>query len=152
MAPSPQPADSTAGAAARRSGAGHVHEPSAAEKQPPILVCAAAWLVPGAGHLLVGRSRKAVIFFIALTSMYALGLGFGGRIFPLEWQDPLVLLSALAQWSVGLPRLAALVGGFGQGDVVSVNYEYANTFLIVSGLLNMLVILDAYDVATGRKR
>jgi hypothetical protein len=35
--------------------------------------------------------------------------------------------------------------------VTSVTFEYANTFLIVSGLLNLLVILDAYDVAVGRK-
>jgi hypothetical protein len=32
-----------------------------------------------------------------------------------------------------------------------VTWEYGNTFLIVSGLLNFLVILDAYDIAMGRK-
>ena len=30
-------------------------------------------------------------------------------------------------------------------------FEYGNAFLIVSGLLNMLVALDAYDVRLGRK-
>src|SRR3954451_9998140 len=98
MASSPQPVDPAAGSTARRP-AGHVHEPSDVEKQNPVLVCVAAWLVPGAGHLIVGRGRKALIFFVALTAMYIIGLGFGGRIFPLEWQDPLVLLSAIAQWS-----------------------------------------------------
>jgi hypothetical protein len=39
----------------------------------------------------------------------------------------------------------------GQGVVTAATYEYGNTFLIVSGLLNMLVVIDAYDVRRGRK-
>ena len=39
----------------------------------------------------------------------------------------------------------------GTGTVVEASYEYGNTFLIVAGLLNMLVMIDAYDVALGRK-
>ena len=41
--------------------------------------------------------------------------------------------------------------GLGAGDVRAVGYEYGNAFLIVSGLLNMLVVIDAYDIAVGRK-
>jgi len=41
--------------------------------------------------------------------------------------------------------------GFGAGDVRAVTYEYGNAFLIVAGLLNLLVVIDAYDVALGRK-
>ena len=124
---------------------------SATDARSPVLTCAVAWLVPGAGHFLAGDGRKAVILFIVLTSMYAIGLSLGGRLFPFQWSEPLVFLSALAEWALGLPRLAALVGNFGQGDVVGATYEYGNTFLIVGGLLNALVVLDAYDVATGRK-
>ena len=51
----------------------------------------------------------------------------------------------------GLPYFLAGVLGFGQGDVRAVTYEYGNTFVIVAGLLNMLVVIDAYDVAVGRK-
>ena len=40
---------------------------------------------------------------------------------------------------------------FGQGIVTAASYEYGNTFLIVAGLLNMLVAIDAYDVRLGRK-
>jgi hypothetical protein len=32
-----------------------------------------------------------------------------------------------------------------------VTYEYGNTFLIVAGLLNLLVVCDAWDFVTGRK-
>ena len=33
----------------------------------------------------------------------------------------------------------------------AVTYEYGNCFLIVAGLLNTLVVLDAFDIAVGRK-
>jgi hypothetical protein len=95
--------------------------------------------------------RKAAIFFVVLTAMYVIGLALGGRLFPLQAAEPLVFLSALAEWALGLPRLTALVGGFGAGDVVAATYDYGNTFLIVAGLLNALIVLDAYDIAIGRK-
>ena len=41
--------------------------------------------------------------------------------------------------------------GLGKGVVTAASYEYGNKFLIVSGLLNTLVVIDAYDVALGRK-
>jgi hypothetical protein len=111
----------------------------------------AAWLVPGAGHLLQGQPRKALVFALALFLMFALGLAFGGRLFPVQLGEPLVFLAALAEWAVLLPRLAASVAGWGRGDVVAITYEYGNAFLIAGGLLNLLVLLDAVDLAAGRK-
>ena len=111
----------------------------------------AAWLVPGAGHLLHGRVGKAAWFFVLLSLMFAIGLAFSGRLFPFQMAEPLVFLAALAEWTLGAPRLVALVAGAGAGEVTEVTYEYGNTFLIVSGLLNALVILDAADRAAGRK-
>ena len=84
--------------------------------------------------------------------MFALGVAFDGRIFPLQISDPLVFLAAVAQWVLGLPRLAAGLAGWGHGDVTAVTYEYGNTFLITGGLLNALVVLDAYDRAGARAR
>jgi hypothetical protein len=115
-------------------------------------ICAAAWLVPGAGHFLVGQTQKAVVFFVVLITMVAVGLTCGGRLFPFQLAEPLVFLAAIAQWLVLLPRVLASMAGLGQGDIVAAAYEYGNTFLIVAGLLNALVILDVFDRATGRKR
>ena len=100
---------------------------------------------------MLGWNRKALIFLAVLMTMYVFGLALGGRLFPMQTSEPLVFLSALAEWALGLPRLAALIGGFGRGDVVAIGYESGNTFLIVSGLLNALVVLDAYDLAVGRR-
>ena len=108
--------------------------------------------VPGAGHFLTGQTRKAIVFFVVLLFMFAVGLGFGGELFPLRIDDPLVFLAALAQWGMLVPRFLALIVSAGRGQVTDVSYEYGNTFLIVCGLLNVLVVLNAMDLARGVKR
>lgn len=113
--------------------------------------CLAAWLVPGAGHVLQGQAGKALVFAGALLPMYAIGLYLGGRLFPFEGSEPLVLLAGAAQWMFGAARVVAGLAGAGAGDVVAVSYEYGNTFLIAAGLLNALVVFDASDLARGRK-
>ena len=115
------------------------------------MLCLAAWAIPGGGHLWLGRRAKGVVLVIALPLMFAIGLAIHGRLFPFELSDPLVGLSALADLGIGMPYLLASQLGYGGGDVRAVGYEYGNTFLIVAGLLNLLVVVDAYDVALGRK-
>jgi hypothetical protein len=115
------------------------------------IVCLAAWLVPGAGHLWLGRRGKGLVFLIALPVMFGLGLFLGGRLFPFVWSEPLVGLAAVADLGVGLWYVAARLAGQGAGRVIAVTYEYGNTYLIVAGLLNFLVMLDVFDIALGRK-
>ena len=83
--------------------------------------------------------------------MFAIGLAIKGRLFPFIVSEPLVGLAAIANLGLGIPYFIAKVLGLGQGVVTAASYEYGNTFLIVSGLLNMLVAIDAYDVRLGRK-
>ena len=66
---------------------------------------------------------------------------------------PVADLAATEEWFVahGLPYFVAKLLGHGSGRVVAITYEYGNAFAIVAGLLNMLVVLDAYDIAEGRK-
>jgi hypothetical protein len=116
-----------------------------------VLLCLASWAIPGAGHLWLGRRNKGLIFLIALPLMFGIGLAIRGRLFPFDLSDPLVALAALADLGVGLPYFVGSAMGFGVGDVRAVTYEYGNAFLIVAGLLNLLVVIDAYDVALGRK-
>jgi hypothetical protein len=115
-----------------------------------VLLCLAAWAIPGAGHLWLGRC-KGLVFLVALPLMFAIGLAIQGRLFPFDLSEPLVGLAALADLGIGLVYLAAGALGYGGGEVRAVTYEYGNAFLIVAGLLNLLVIIDAYDIALGRK-
>ena len=116
-----------------------------------VLLCLAAWAVPGAGHLWLGRRSKGLIFLVALPLMFALGLALKGRLFPFDMSEWLVGLAAVADVGIGIPYFIAGALGYGAGEVRAVTYEYGNAFLIVAGLLNLLVVIDAYDVAVGRK-
>ncbi len=116
----------------------------------PYLVCALAWAIPGAAHLWLGR-RKGLVFMVIIPAMFVLGLVLEGRIFPVDFSQPLVALASLADIGIGLPYFVARMLGAGAGRVIAVTYEYGNTFLIVAGLLNTLVVIDSYDIAVGRK-
>ena len=123
----------------------------ASEPGTLVLLCAAAWAIPGAGHFWLGRVQKGLVFFVALLTMFGLGLALKGRLFPFELSEPLVALAAFANAGLGLPWIIGRSLGLGAGVVTAVTYEYGNCFLIVAGLLNFLVILDAFDIAVGRK-
>ena len=116
-----------------------------------MLVCAAAWAIPGAAHLWLRQWFKGLVFLIVLPLMFAIGIALQGRLFPFHPAEPLVALAAAADLAIGVPYFVARALGYGGGQATAVTYEHANTFLIVAGLLNLLVVLDARDVALGRK-
>ena len=126
--------------------------PNAASPAKPLwLVYLLGWLVPGGGHLWLGRWSKGLVFLIALPAMFVIGLALEGRLFPFEPSEPLVALAAIANVGSGLPYFIARALDFGAGRAVAVTYDYGNAFLITAGLLNALVVIDAHDIALGRK-
>tara|TARA_Y100000780_G_C13689447_1_gene418926 strand:- start:319 stop:735 length:417 start_codon:yes stop_codon:yes gene_type:complete len=115
------------------------------------LICLVAWAVPGAGHLWQGRIRQGLVFIVTLPLMFVTGLWLEGRIFLFDVSEPLVALAAVADFGIGLLYVLGRVMDLGSGNAVAATYEYGNSFLIVAGLLNALVVVDAYDVSLGRK-
>ena len=83
--------------------------------------------------------------------MFAIGLLLEGSLYPFDLTQPLAMLAAVADLGIGAPYVAARALGLGDGRVVASTYEHGNAFLVVAGLLNALVVLDAYDIALGRK-
>lgn len=125
----------------------------AADSARVVPACLFAWLLPGAGHLYLGRRGKGLVFLGAIGALFLLGVAMDSRLqLYLGFEDPLALLFSLAQMAMGVPYFAARALGFEAGNVTSVTYEYGNTFTAVAGLLNILVILDALDTARGHKR
>jgi len=113
--------------------------------------CISAWLVPGLGHVMLRRPYRGAIFFSVVMSLFAAGLALGGELFPFDRSELLTLLAAFAEVGVGLPYFIVDILGLGRGEVTAVTYEYGYTFLIVAGLMNMLIVLDVFDIAVGRK-
>ena len=85
----------------------------AASPRTAYLIGAAAWFVPGIGHLWLGRRQKGLTFLVALPLMFAFGLWLEGRLFPFELQQPLVALAAVADLGIGLPYFVARAMGAG---------------------------------------
>jgi hypothetical protein len=117
------------------------------------LLCLVAWIVPGAGHLWQRQMLKGLVFLAILPLMFALGLLLDGTLFGLQplTQSLLTTGAAVAERCIGLPWMVAAILGKGTGNIVSPTYEYGWVFMVVAGLLNCLVVLDARDVALGRK-
>ena len=112
------------------------------------------WLLPGAGHFFLRRTGKGLLFLGAIGALFVMGVAMDARLqMYIGFDDPLAFLRSLAQMALGAPYFAARALGFGFDVelVKSVTHEYGNTFTEVGGLLNILVILDAYDIAMGRK-
>jgi hypothetical protein len=117
-----------------------------------------AWLLPGGGHILQGRRERGVLLGGAVCLMFACGLLFGGHLFALGGGGEdgssklLQLLPAIANVGMGLLYGVSWIfnAGFAE-EAQRATFEYGNTFLLVAGLLNYLVMLDAFDIGTGRK-
>jgi hypothetical protein len=132
------------------------HDKNAATPARAWLVGLAAWAVPGAGHLLLGRWVRGLVLGGAVWAMFVIGFLFSGHLFaPGGEHGAAALMSVppmIADIGCGLLYVFCWVTGTGfVENARSVTYEYGNTFLMVAGLLNYLLALDAFDIAAGRK-
>ena len=117
-----------------------------------LAICSGGWLVPGLSHVVLGRWIRGLIFAACVLLMFVLGIAMRGKLFDLEFEQPLHIFAFLANVGVGLPYLIAEKLELGIGTMTSTSYDYGTTYLWVSGLLNYLIVLDAFDIAQGRKR
>lgn len=114
----------------------------------------ATLLLPGFGHWTLGRRGRALAFFAIVTATFALGLALHGALFPFHAPNWLYRLGAVAQVGLGLPYVLGRLLNWGQleaKEVADVMFGYGNTFLVTAGLMNMLLMMDVYDIAVGRK-
>lgn len=120
----------------------------------------AGWFVPGAGHFLQGRWVRGLIISAAVYGMFVIGLVFGGHLFGLGGTEEgfarlLQVPPTIANLGTGILYVLCWLTdtGFSDGAEYArrATFEYGNTFLLVAGLLNYLAMLDAFDIAAGRK-
>lgn len=121
------------------------------------LIGVSAWAVPGLGHFLQKRWARGLLLGGAVWAMFVGGVVIGGHLFKMGGADQglsglLQLLPMSANFGAGLLYVFCWVTNTGFAEQAQrVTYEYGNTFLLVAGLLNYLAILDAFDIAAGRK-
>jgi len=114
--------------------------------------CVAGYFIPGLGHALLRKWDRAIVFFGCISIMFVTGLLLDGRLFNPEFGDLFSVLKFSADAGSGLLYWFSWMQGFGAGEPTAYTYDYANIFIYVAGLLNMLVIVDVFDIAMGRKK
>jgi len=130
------------------------------EPMPPLQVwvppVAVGWLVPGGGHFLLGRRGRAALLAVSVTCMFLAGLMMRGAMFQPQSGDLLTILincgGFLGDVASGILYLATIWLGYAQPDVAGHVHDYGTKFLVTAGLLNVLAMVDAYEIAAGRKR
>lgn len=121
----------------------------------PWIAGIAGLLMPGAGHVVAKCRGRAAVYAICTLGLFFFGVVYGARLqFHIGFDDPLAVVRSTAQVVVGLPYFVARFMGFGQDAMLITRntFEYGSTFTEVAGLLNILVALDAFDIAAGRKK
>lgn len=116
-----------------------------------IIACVCAWLVPGGGHLYLRKWGRGLIFLGIVLLLFSLGIWMDGNLFSLQ-AGFFGVLRFFADVSMGLPYIIGKAVGIGHGKVTDFGYEYGNTYLYTAGLINMLLVVDSFDIALGRKK
>ena len=121
-------------------------------KARTVIAIILAYLVPGAGHLYLGRRGRAVAFFAIVVIMFLIGISIDGELYTLARANgsALRILAALGTAGAGVMYFGALMAGV-HGDITSITYEHGTAFAITAGLMNLLLMLDVFDIAEGRK-
>lgn len=135
-----------------------------------VLPVVAAWVVPGLGHVLLGRVRRGIAFFVLVFGSFTIGIAHDGRLALRDPGQPLLTsLQVVANLGVGPADVAARMAVYGEpryriGDrVVSRSLEtlrsrarsqqsnYGTAYLWTAGLMNLLLLFDVWDIGRGRK-
>ncbi len=112
-----------------------------------------AYLVPGAGHFYLRRRGLAAAFCTIVVVLFVAGLAVDGSLYTLaESRGSLLKLLATAG-SMGSGALYFIAKAMGpHGSISSPTFEYGRMFTLSAGLMNLVLVLDCYDIAVGRKK
>jgi hypothetical protein len=120
----------------------------------PWLIGFISWLVPGLGHILQGRTVRGLVSGATILLMFVLGIMIGGHIYGLRETNEGLLSSLFGLCDLGsgalylVSRFAGLAVNERPEEATA---EYGSVFLMVAGLLNLILALDAFDIRAGRK-
>lgn len=111
-----------------------------------------AYAVPGAGHFFLGRRGLALAFSAIVVLMFAIGLAIDGGLYEFATARGQLLATLASLASMGSGALYFIGKATGpHGSMTSITFEYGRTFTLTAGLMNLLLVLDCWDIARGRK-
>ena len=110
----------------------------------------AGWLVPGAGHFMLGKWGRGALLAVSILSMFALGIAMQGKLYA-NAHDILEILGLAGDLGNGLLYIVSRMLGLGADSVQVTTADYGTRFIVVAGLLNVIAAVDAHNLRTGRK-
>ena len=110
----------------------------------------AGWLLPGAGHFLLGKWGRGALLAASILLMFALGLAMQGKVYS-NAHDILDILGLIGDLGNGLLYIVSRALGLGAESVQVTTADYGTRFIVVAGLLNVIAAVDAHNLRTGRK-
>ena len=128
-----------------------VAESPSKQSSTAILVVVAGWIVPGMGHLLLGRWGRAIVFFVAVGGLAVTGYLLRGNIFPPRGGDLFGTLAFLADAGSGVFYYFARFFEAAGPDVSRAAGDYGTRFIAAAGVVNLISVCDAYEIATRRR-
>jgi uncharacterized protein DUF6677 len=120
-----------------------------------ILPVLAAWVVPGGGHFLQKKTGRGVLILASVGLMFLFGMFMRGMMFTPERGDILTTLinygGFVCDLASGVFYFAAAMFGYAAPDMAGDVHDYGTKFLVTAGLLNILSMVDSYEIAIGKK-
>ena len=114
-------------------------------------IAVAAWIVPGLGHLVLRRWGRALIFFLTVGGLAVTGFILRGNVFPPRGGDSFDTLGFLADAGSGIFYLLSRFFESIGPDVSRAAGDYGTRFIAAAGIVNLLSVFDAYEIALGRR-
>lgn len=123
----------------------------------PFVIGLLGWVFPGVGHLVQGRTQRALIIGGAIWAMLIVGVFSGGAYYPgFEFKDGqlLYLLNVFAKLGNGLGWMVSFLMSVepSPNTPALATFEYGGRMVEAAGLLNYLATIDALDIHFGRKQ
>lgn len=130
-------------------------QPKAAAELVPLMALAApilGWIVPGAGHLIQKRWARGFLLMFAVALMFLLGILMGGKIYHANTGDLLDMLGFVGDAGAGGLYVLSRMMEWGTAAIAYATADYGTKYIVISGLLNVMSMVDAYHIAMGRKK
>ena len=116
-----------------------------------ISVALAGWAVPGLGHLMLRRWGKAAVYFLCVGGLACAGLAMRGGIFDAGATDIFDRLGFFADLGAGVFYFLAHTIQTAGPDVAHASGDYGTRLFATAGILNLLAVLEAYEIGRGRR-
>ena len=129
-------------------------QPAAAATQTTtmaVLAPAIGWLIPGAGHLIQRRWIRGLLLMATIVTMFAFGLAMDGKIYKPNTGDLLDMLGFVGDLCAGGLYIVSRAMDWGNTAISYATADYGTKFIVVAGLLNVMALVDAHQIAIGKK-